>query len=408
MTQESQQDPANEYLSLLNYYQAHQFNPVLIPLGTTQQWHSHTMKRHNLYERHLSIPLSFLRGRSVIEFGCNSGENALVLAASGANLTLVEPNDQVLPRLQELFSQFGLSHQIARLTNETIESFQTDQQFDLVIAEGFLYTLPNREALLTKMATLVRPGGLLVVSFNDRYGCLMEITKQVILRRICQLLNIDDFHSERCLEIARQLFQDDFAQLHSSRSFDMWWQDTLINPFVASEYLWSYLELLPILEQAGCEFYSSSPVWATADRFQWYKTVVDTQERQENLLTEWLRVLPFFLTGLPITTSIGASVETIDSVATWIRHLTFYVHHPYEVPGSDIGNLFIVPALLESFLLQSTDQNLRSFGTELRKVYEALMGENAQEIIRTYQSTELRGLWGSAYHYICTMKTQAR
>src|SRR5258708_38256004 len=173
MSKGSQQTPGSNYFSLLSYYQAHQFNPVLIPLETKQQWQSHTQKRQNLYERFLSIPLSLLRGRSVIEFGCNSGENALVLAASGANLTLVEPNNQVLPRLQELFARFGLTRQIVRLANETFESFQTDQQFDLVIAEGFLYTLPNRQQLLAKLAKLVSPGGLLVISFNDRYGCLM-------------------------------------------------------------------------------------------------------------------------------------------------------------------------------------------------------------------------------------------
>src|SRR5260370_18990505 len=93
--------------SLLSYYQDHNFNPVLIALETAEQWALLFAKRVNLYQRHLSIPLSLLRNRSVIEFGSNSGENALVLAAHGAKLTLVEPNFEVLPRLKTLFSQFN-------------------------------------------------------------------------------------------------------------------------------------------------------------------------------------------------------------------------------------------------------------------------------------------------------------
>lgn len=79
-------------MSLLEYYQQNDFNPVLIALKDQIAWESYFAKRLNLYQRHLGIPLSLLRDRSVCEFGCNSGENALVLAAVGTNLTLVEPN----------------------------------------------------------------------------------------------------------------------------------------------------------------------------------------------------------------------------------------------------------------------------------------------------------------------------
>ena len=94
--------------SLVNYYQENQFNPVHIPVEEKQEWETHIAKRSNLYEHHLKIPFSMLRGHSVIEFGCNSGENALVLGSIGAQLTLVEPNQQVTPRLEELFKKFKL------------------------------------------------------------------------------------------------------------------------------------------------------------------------------------------------------------------------------------------------------------------------------------------------------------
>jgi hypothetical protein len=60
-------------------------------------WNSHFIKRHNLYMRHLGIPLSFLKGRSVDGVRSQFGENALFLAIYGANLTLVEPTNRCFP-----------------------------------------------------------------------------------------------------------------------------------------------------------------------------------------------------------------------------------------------------------------------------------------------------------------------
>src|SRR5580658_596497 len=98
--------------SLVSYYTNLQFNPVLISVEDSAVWKSHFEKRRQLYERHLGLPLAYLDGASVLEFGPNSGENALLPALFGARLTLVEPNEQVLPRLRELFNLFGVQNQI--------------------------------------------------------------------------------------------------------------------------------------------------------------------------------------------------------------------------------------------------------------------------------------------------------
>ena len=57
----------------LDYYQRNNFNPVPIDVEIPKGWESQLAKRRNLYERHLGIPLSLLKGRDVLEFGCNSG-----------------------------------------------------------------------------------------------------------------------------------------------------------------------------------------------------------------------------------------------------------------------------------------------------------------------------------------------
>lgn len=137
-TSEAKQKTSLPHISLLDYYRQNCFNPVPIELEDQKEWESHCAKRFNLYQRHLGIPLSLLHGRSIIEFGCNSGENALVLATFGAKLTLVEPNEQVLSRLRKLFQKLGLEKSIVELSQKDIEQFDSGTLYDVVIAEGFL------------------------------------------------------------------------------------------------------------------------------------------------------------------------------------------------------------------------------------------------------------------------------
>ena len=79
--------------SLVEYYRNHDLNPVPLSLDSNSEWEDHISRRKNLYERHLKIPTSIFKDKNVIEFGCNSGENAVYLAHLGAKLTLAEPNE---------------------------------------------------------------------------------------------------------------------------------------------------------------------------------------------------------------------------------------------------------------------------------------------------------------------------
>ena len=67
----------NKITSILEYYQSHQINPVPIKVEDRNVWESHQVKRQNLYERQLKMPVALFHDHSVIEIGCNSGENAL-------------------------------------------------------------------------------------------------------------------------------------------------------------------------------------------------------------------------------------------------------------------------------------------------------------------------------------------
>lgn len=84
----------------LSYYQNHKINPVFIETRG-DKWKKHLRARNNLYENHLKLPLSWFNGKQILEFGPNGGENSLILAMYGAQITLVEPHQMMHERIHQ-------------------------------------------------------------------------------------------------------------------------------------------------------------------------------------------------------------------------------------------------------------------------------------------------------------------
>jgi hypothetical protein len=199
------------------------------------------------------------------------------------------------------------------------------------------------------------------------------------------------------LEIARHIFGEDFARLNASRSFEVWWKDTLVNSFVATNYLWSYPEILPIIEAAGCEFYSSSPRWADGNKYEWYKSASSMAQRSEKLRQDWAQHFAYFLTGLAgIVPGMDspASAKVTDATAAWVNHLSDYAQ------TGRFADL-VYPQALDTYLSGLRDPLYRRFGDDLEAFFAALHGTDAEHLRNTYQQSNLRNLWGTAYHYLC-------
>jgi len=386
--------------SVLDYYRNHAFNPVLIPVEQPAIWTDHVAKRAHLYERHLGLPIAFLRDRRVLEFGPNSGENALVLALAGAHLTLVEPNEQVHQRLFDLFRRFDVSEQLEEVAHAGVDEFVSDRPFDLVIAEGFLYTLPNRDHVLRKLLRQVSPGGFLVISVNDRFGGMIEMIRRAVLFRACHLAGVKDPHSDECFSLARFLYEDDFKRLPASRTFHSWWKDTLVNPFYCAEYLWSVPEILPIVADEGCDFHSTSPTWATFEHGNWYKNVPQAKGRAETALSDWKANLRFFVTGVRSAAGgrVSASDDVVKATADFVGQLSemrrgmAWSNTPPEYPRA-----------IDAYLRTDTNPTVRQANEQLRSLTRSLNdAESADSLVSAYHGLRvLRELWGVAYQYIC-------
>lgn len=386
--------------SMLDYYKESKLNPDLFLVEKEEVWKSHYAKRFNLYQNHLQIPFSLLNNSSVLEFGCCSGENSLVLASAGANLTLVEPNENMHDRLKKLFKNFGFEKQMV-LEAKKIDEFKSNELYDLAIAEGFLYSLPNRDEMLQKISGFLKPNGLGIISFMDKYGSLLEFTKKLILTRICELSK-NDVESEASLEFATKLFKQDFDKLNVSRDFGVWWQELMCGPSEKYSCLWSYPELMSTLEKSNCEFYSCSPKWDVSNNFLWYKDIPEKNIKHKKILDNWKQNFVFFLTGLqPNNQEKPALSKTIDSVSKLVEDISNYAEGKEGFSISSVN----YPKELNDYLSKSSDSRIIDFNLELKKLYDILKSSDLDEIIFTYlNSKHIRDLWGSFYHYICFRK----
>lgn len=112
--------------------------------------------------RRLQLLPARLSGLDCLELGCGAAQNSIVLAKQGAHCTAVD----VAPRQLEHAARLAEQHQVQlKLIQADFESFAPEgETFDLVHSCHALEFAAEPLSALRRMASLVRPGGMLVLS----------------------------------------------------------------------------------------------------------------------------------------------------------------------------------------------------------------------------------------------------
>lgn len=106
---------------------------------------------------------------TALDLGCGEGGDALWLAQQGWTVTGVDISPTAIARGEEAARDLGIDPSKIRLIAADLETWTTDQEFDLVTA-SFLHSMVelSRTDILRRAAGLVAPGGhLLIVSHAD-------------------------------------------------------------------------------------------------------------------------------------------------------------------------------------------------------------------------------------------------
>lgn len=109
-------------------------------------------------------------GASVIEIGAGAGHLAVDLAERGFDVLAVDSSDGMLDRARKNAAHAGLDDRVRTLQADAMDIPIADASFDVVVAVGLLPWVEDPGRALHEMARLVRPGGYVVLTTDNRYG----------------------------------------------------------------------------------------------------------------------------------------------------------------------------------------------------------------------------------------------
>ena len=298
---------------LFNYYERQDVLPTFGDFKSSAELEAYAGQRRDLFSDKLVLPPRLFRNADVLEFGPDSGENALVFASWGANMTLAEPNQHAHPKIQAYFARFGLTERLRELVLADVEGFRSDRRFDIIDAEGFIYTVQPTENWLGIFHGLLNPDGYAVVSYYERYGGFFELALKAIHAAGKALTG------RPALETARTLFEPKWNSIPHTRSFESWLMDVLENPFVRHSYFLDAAALCMAAHEQGFDIHSAWPAYRDSLDIYWHKIILSGDEKLRRAVRHLDRSRLSFLGGRKLylvgkanaVEAISASIEAL-------------------------------------------------------------------------------------------------
>jgi hypothetical protein len=261
---------------LYSYYRDSGISPTFGSLQTEADLDRFCEQRARIFTLKLQMPPEMFRHARLLEFGPDTGENALAFARWGARIELVEPNTSVWPQLQAYFRRFGLEDRLLGLHDKAIQEFAPAGQADIVVAEGFIHTVKPEEQWIDVVRQAVRPGGYLILFYYERRALLMELFHAALYREYCRLIG------QRGPDVARRLYGAKWDAIAHVRRFNSWVMDVLENPYTRSQFTMDAPRLVQMMAEAEFELHQSWPRYRDDLRMLWHKT----PESPESIATE--------------------------------------------------------------------------------------------------------------------------
>ena len=248
----------------LEFYGKHEISPVRQDINDLDL---HYERRKKLY-RQCGIPVLAFKNADLLEIGPGGGMNTLAFFHWGCkHADLVEANPKGLEDMQLLFDEQNISKDTYKIIPCTIENYDTDKKYDIIIAEGFLHFLPNQQMIIDKIKSLLREDGIAVVTCVDNASLYIEVMK----RLIGQALAKDKPAYEDKVEYLSKIYEPQLAKLRGvSRMPKDWVQDMILNPATSNNIVLDMAQAIAYFEPEF-DVLGSSPRMFTD--YSWYKDI---------------------------------------------------------------------------------------------------------------------------------------
>lgn len=257
---------------MYEYYAAQNVQPTYADFSGDVELFKYAKLRNDVFFR-LSLPPALFRNADVLEFGPDTGENSLVFAQWGANVSLVEPNKEAHPYIERYFSKFKLESSLKEIVAKSVLDFEPATQYDIIDAEGFIYTVQPTSAWIAKFHECLRPDGFSIVTYMEMYGSFMELLLKALYQAV-----IRSGAFAHCVDTAKLLFLPKWDSIPHTRKIESWFMDVIQNPFVRKKYFIDSAQLLRDMHEGNFRLYSSWPNYKDVLAIGWIKGKYSAQQ----------------------------------------------------------------------------------------------------------------------------------
>jgi Methyltransferase domain len=389
------------------YYEREKTLPTFAQFSTHEELEQYENQRKNVFTEKLRLPTRIFQGSRLLEFGPDSGENSLVFAKWGASLTLVEPNLDAHSRILSYFEKFNLVKNLDSLIQEELAKFRSSQKFQLIDAEGFIYTVRPEESWLELFRKLLDEDGFAVISYYEADGGFLELVLKLIHVRAKFFTGLEAEKN------AWQLFQAKWNSIPHTRSFKSWVMDVLENPFVRYQYFFDATSLCVKLFQYGYSLYSSWPNYIDYLNIYWHKKKLSEEEKLKKNLNFIARSRLSFLLGkkLFLTSQSAKEIQEINNKITDLIGLVDRLIDRFEIEEMNRAIAIVedIAAVLQGDLAIADSDN------DKKEAIQSI--ETIQRIFCLLAANDIHGLtefcnsdvafirdWGIPCHFVVFQK----
>lgn len=391
---------------LFNYYERQDVLPTFGNFKSSSELEAYASQRRELFSDKLVLPPRLFRDAEVLEFGPDSGENALVFAGWGANMTLAEPNRLAHPKIEAYFAHFSLTQRLRELVLADVEGFRSERRFDIIDAEGFIYTVQPSDKWLGIFHRLLNPDGYAVVSYYERYGGFFELALKAIHAAGKALTG------RAALDTAKVLFEAKWNSIPHTRSFESWLMDVLENPFVRYRYFLDAAALCTAAHGQGFDIHSAWPAYRDSLDIYWHKKVLSGDDKLHRATRHLDRSRLSFLGGRKLylvgkadaVQAISASIEAL------VRDVDAMIDDPFgaSLPRVVAGLAALRETVRTSDILADDAADIEAMIATLdsfHRIFGAIERRDASAVAALTQSDPaFIDTWGQPAHFLAIRK----
>lgn len=358
--------------SLYEYYIQSGVNPVYAAFSSNSALEKYDRSRRSMFEYNLRLPVAAFQNRTLLEFGPASGENALVFAKWGARLTLVEPVSNFVEVIKEYFDFYKMKKQVDDIVCLPIEKYKTDERYDFVVAEGFIFQIGEPDYWIPLLLSFAREDGFVLFSHIEMAGYLIDIIKA----KSFQILF--DRRGGDALQLARRMFQKKWDSVPHVRKFESWVADNLMNPLIGNNNLNALSNLQDIMVNNGFFLWSSWPSVITQPDVTWIKKPFDPVKDLQQCRKAYTKLIPSLI--------MGKEVSTIDTIF-------------------QLGEQILDKLKDELRVLGTAVKDLNEGGLTGAICHHREMEDLLKQVVRDYSQTEFSSLWKDMLQCLCYLES---